>query len=77
MEKAPEKNPLGPYVRYTSMGIQMLVIIFLGVFGGYWLDRIAGTKPLLTILLSLAGVSMAIYHAVKDLLKSDKKKDLS
>ena len=55
----------------------MLVIIFLGVFGGYWLDRFAGTKPLFVILFSLAGVALAIYQAVRDFIKPHQKKDAS
>ncbi len=75
MLKPKDNNPLENYARYTGMGIQMLVIIFLGVFGGYKLDQLAGTTPLLTLLLSFAGVSMAIYFAIKDLLRINKKKD--
>lgn len=70
----PENNnPLKNYAKYTSMGIQMLVIIILGVFGGYKLDQYFGTTPLLTVILSFAGVTLAIYYAIKDLLRSNKK----
>jgi ATP synthase protein I len=75
MSNPRDSNPLQNYARYTSMGIQMLVIIFLGVFGGYKLDLYAGTTPLLTLLLSFAGVTLAIYFAIKDLLKINKRKD--
>lgn len=73
MSTPENNNPLQNYARYTSIGIQMLVIIILGVFGGYKLDQYLGTLPLLTIILSFAGVSLAIYHAIKDLLRNDKK----
>jgi ATP synthase protein I len=73
MTTPENNNPLQNYARYTSIGIQMLVIIILGVFGGYKLDQYLGTLPLLTIILSFAGVSLAIYHAIKDLLKNGKK----
>ena len=75
MSSPRDKSPLENYARYTSMGIQMLVIIFLGVFGGYKLDQLAGTTPLLTLLLSFAGVTMAIYLAIKDFLKKNKKQN--
>ena len=66
------KSPLNNYARYSGIAIQMLVIIFLGVFGGYKLDQVLGTKPLLIVLLSLAGVTIAIYQAVKDFIKIKK-----
>ena len=69
---SPGKSPLNNYARYSGIAIQMLVIIFLGVFGGYKLDQLLGTKPLLIVLLSLAGVTIAIYQAVKDFIKIKK-----
>jgi ATP synthase protein I len=75
MSDPRNNNPLQSYARYTSIGVQMLVIIFLGVFGGYKLDHYAGTTPLFIVLLSFAGVSLAIYYAVKDFLKTNNRKD--
>lgn len=58
------------YMRYASMGTQMLIIIGLGVFGGFKLDHWLELKiPIFTIILSLASVTAAIYLSVKDLLK--------
>lgn len=52
------------------MGTQMLVIIGLGVFGGYYLDKYFGLKiPIFTLVLSLLSVAAAIYLSVKDFLK--------
>jgi len=57
-------------MRYASMGTQMLVIIGLGVFGGYYLDKYFGLKiPIFTLVLSLLSVAAAIYLSVKDFLK--------
>lgn len=48
----------------------MLVIILVGVYGGYKLDGLLKIKfPVFTIILSLISVSLAIYVAVKDFLK--------
>ena len=68
----PGKEPLNNYARYSGIAIQMLVIIFLGVFGGYKLDQALSTSPLLTVILSLGGVAIAIYLAVKDVIKIKK-----
>ena len=66
-KKAPTPES---YVRYASMGTQMLVIIGLGVFGGYYLDHSLGLKfPVFTIVLSLLSIAAALYFAIKDFLQ--------
>jgi len=65
-----QRIPLNNYARYSSIALQMLVIIILGVGGGVLLDRWIGWKfPVFTVLLSLISVSTAIYVAVKDFIK--------
>lgn len=65
-----KKNDINNYAKYSSIAMQMLVIILLGVFGGVkldeWLDL---SLPVFTIVLSLLSVVLAIYTVVKDLLK--------
>jgi hypothetical protein len=57
-------------MQYASMGTQILVTIALFVFGGIKLDQWLKLKfPVFTLTLSLLGVAIAIYFAVKDLLK--------
>ena len=75
MEKNPEnstkkKQPdSASYMRYATMGTQMLVIMGLGVFGGYCLDKHFGMKiPVFTLVLSLASVAAAIYLSIKDFI---------
>ena len=63
------KRQLNAYARYSSMGLQMLVIILAGVFGGYKLDQWLHTGPLLTILLSIISVFISIYSVTRDLLR--------
>lgn len=70
--KSPKKKPLDnlSMMRYASMGTQMIVIMALFTFGGYKLDQWFHTKiPFITIIMSLLGVVVALYLAVKDLLK--------
>jgi hypothetical protein len=67
-----EKKPRDPvnYMRYATMGTQMIITIGLGVFAGVKLDQWLNLKfPLCTIVLSLLSVIIAMYLAVKDLLK--------
>lgn len=70
--KEPDKKkpPLNNFIRYSNIGIQMLVIILAGVFGGYKIDIWMENKfPIFLISLSTIAVAAAIYTAVKDFLK--------
>lgn len=60
------KPPLNSYARYSNMAFQMGAIIGIFTFGGYELDKWIRTLPLFTIILSLAGVAIAIYISIKD-----------
>ena len=68
MTTDPRKN-LNDYARYSGIAIQMLVIILLGVFAGYWLDGWLHTRPLFTVILAILSVALSIYLVTKDLLR--------
>ena len=68
MAADPRKN-LNDYARYSSMAVQMLAIILLGVFAGVKLDNWLHTRPVLTVVLSLVSVAMSIYFVTRDLLR--------
>ncbi|REJ80945.1 MAG: hypothetical protein DWQ44_04205 [Bacteroidetes bacterium] len=70
-EKSPRrKQPDFSYMKYAAMGTQMLIIIGLGVFGGYHLDKYLEFEiPIFTLVLSLLSVAVAIYISIKDFLK--------
>jgi len=51
------------------MGLQMLTIILVGVFGGYKLDQWLHTGPILIIILSLLSVIISIYSVTRNFLK--------
>lgn len=69
-EKDKENNSLGTYAKYTGLGVQMVVIILITVWGGMKLDKLVGLEtPVFTIVLSLLGVITAIYTAIKDFIK--------
>jgi hypothetical protein len=42
------------------VGCLTLIIVLAAVFGGLWLDRMLGTKPLLTVLLVLASAPVSL-----------------
>ena len=68
MTADPRKN-LNDYARYSSIAIQMLVIILAGVFAGFKLDQWLHTRPILTVILSIVSVALSIYVVTKDLLR--------
>ena len=68
MKADPRKN-LNDYARYSSIAIQMLAIILVGVFAGFELDKWLHTKPILTVILSVVSVALSIYFITKDLLR--------
>jgi ATP synthase protein I len=63
------KQQLNAYTRYSGMGLQMLVIIMAGVFGGYKLDQWLHTSPVLIIIFSIIFVTISIYSVTRSLLK--------
>jgi F0F1-type ATP synthase assembly protein I len=64
----PNKG-LNQYARYSGMAFQMMVIIVAGAFGGLKLDQWLKTKPVFTVIFSIAAVFLAIYYVTRDLLK--------
>jgi len=53
----------------AKVGLQVggltLGIVLVAVFGGLWLDRLFGLKPLLTILLVLASAPLSLWLTVR------------
>ena len=76
MKTSNPKNSLNFYAKYSSIAIQMIVIILIGVFGGMKLDQLFKLKfPIFTVVLSLLSVVLAMYYVVKDLIKPNKQKE--
>jgi len=80
MEPRKPKDPqkavrnLKEYARYSNLGIQMIVIILLGVFGGIQLDkRLHWEFPVFTVVLSFSAVMLATYIGLKDFIRTKKK----
>lgn len=72
-KKVQKKNNLDSFIKYSNIGIQMLAVIALGVFGGLKLDEFFGNEnPICLVILSLLSVFAAIYLAIKDFIHFDK-----
>ena len=66
------KNDLKKIAFYTTMPFQMAVIVGLGVFLGYEIDKWLNTRPVFIIILGVLFTLLAIYYAVKDIIKRKK-----
>jgi ATP synthase protein I len=70
LEKDQENKGLNNYARYSGIGVQMVIIILITVWGGIKLDKLFLLEtPVFTIVLSLLGVAAAIYTAIKDFIR--------
>ncbi|EHQ28116.1 AtpZ/AtpI family protein [Mucilaginibacter paludis] len=63
-----DNKPINNYAKYSSIGIQMIVIIGVFSFAGYEIDQHAAHKiQWVTALLSLTGVFVSLYIVIKSL----------
>lgn len=56
-------------VAFTS-GLTLLAGLFLGYYGGRWLDGLAGTAPWLTLVGILLGIVAGFRVLLRDILTS-------
>ncbi len=47
-------------VMIGQVGCLTTVIVLASVFGGLWLDKTFGTKPLFTLILLIAGIPISV-----------------
>lgn len=72
MKPGTEKQKqLSPFLKYSSLAIQMAAAIGLAAWVGYRLDARAGSSPLFLIILILAAFSGLVYRLWLD-LKNEK-----
>ena len=73
MEEPPkEKNKSNVYLRFSSVGLQMGVIIAFFTWLGTFLDRKqVNETPVWTICLSLFGVAASLYLVIREVRKID------
>lgn len=68
----PEKK-INPALRYISIGMELLALLGIGVWGGYALDKKWGVLPLFTLLFPLIGLVYS-FRKLFLMLQQDKKK---
>ncbi len=63
-------NHLKFYAKYSTLGIQMVVIILAGAFGGKALDSwLNWSFPVFTLVLTLLCVAGAVFYGMRELFK--------
>lgn len=74
------KKEYWSYARYAnfaiSFGITMAISIFLGYFGGDWLDRQLGTRPVFLVVGILLGVALSFKMLLTELTSLQKMENL-
>ena len=65
------------HILIAGLGIQFAVIMCIGAFGGYYLEKKCGTMPIFILGGSVAAFALAIYIMVRsakaDVYKGTKK----
>jgi F0F1-type ATP synthase assembly protein I len=71
-----EINDKNTYLRFSSIAIQMGVIIGGGAYAGSALDKhYRNETPIWTIICSLAGIGIGLYLVIREVLNISKKND--
>jgi F0F1-type ATP synthase assembly protein I len=74
-------------VMVGQVGCLTLIIILASVYGGLWLDKTFGTKPVFTLALLFAGIPVSVFvmlavarrtlARLKEQAEKDKDSDIS
>lgn len=65
------RRDLRPLALVTQVGLTMMVCILSGLAIGLWVDNTFGTKPWVTLLLTVVGVTAgtySIYRVVSEVI---------
>lgn len=69
MIKNKPNNSVNSYLKYSSLGFEMLIIILVGVGAGYKLDEFLELGfPAFTLIFTILAIVLAIYKAIKDFI---------
>ena len=69
-KQKPKKKQLKSYARFSSLMIQMGIIIAGGAYLGKYLDlQSENQTPIFTIIFSLLAIFIALYISLKGMMK--------
>lgn len=76
MSDDSSKKNIKNYLKFSSLAIQMGVLITLAALGGQWLDEKQGNQtPVWTIVLVLVAIFGSLYQVIREVLKMSKDDD--
>ncbi len=69
-EDSDKKDWLRQYAKYSSLAFQMIIIVLIGAFGGWELDKVLELKfPVFTVILILVATFLSLFYMIRTLLK--------
>lgn len=73
MADSPKDSNWGKYIKFSSLAIQMGVIITIAALGGSWLDeKMQLKKPVWTIILTLLAIFGSLFQIIREVIKMSK-----
>ena len=73
-QKSSKKSKLNSYAKFSGIAFQMVVIIFLGSYGGVKLDeKYPNQYSAYTIICGLASIAISIYFIITQVNNISKK----
>ncbi len=75
MGKKEKENMLKFYAKYSTLGLQMVIIILAGAFGGRELDNwLEFDFPVFTVSLTILAVVISVVYGTRELFKNNNNK---
>jgi F0F1-type ATP synthase assembly protein I len=61
-----KSRPLKTYVKYSGLAFQILAVIAIGIWLGYWLDGLTGWRiPIFTLLGAVLSLAAVIIYLIR------------
>ena len=69
-EFSDKKDYLRLYAKYSSLVFLMILIVLIGAFGGWELDKVLELKfPVFTVILILLAAFLSLFYMIRTLMK--------
>lgn len=76
MLEEDSKKKINTYLKFTSIGLQMAILVAAAALGGRWLDEKQGNEtPIWTLVLILLSIFASLYQIIREVIKMGKEND--
>ncbi len=70
------KQKVNTYLKFTSIALQMAILITAAALGGRWLDEKQDNElPIWTLVLILIAIFASLYQIIREVIKMGKDND--